>query len=166
MTLMIRKRTEGHVMPNGWILALALIACQDVPDARVQDRASILRAFEQAPGPAGVEIDELVLGPDDEPSSLLVLVGSSGTHRHVTIFISDDRLTKAKEYRPEISFELDRHGKHWMVPEIPRFADLDRDGRSEVVLGFRCLLADRTSSRATLAGVADAMGRVAGSGLV
>jgi hypothetical protein len=76
---------------------------------------------------------------------LAVLVGSSEGQRHVSLLVRDE---PTGDYRAALSFQLERHGTYWMQPERPRFADLDGDGRPEVLLGFTCYLADRASRTA------------------
>lgn len=108
----------------------------------------LLASMAQASGEEETLVLDHVIRVDPQPQATVLLLASSKDHRFAAIFERDGDgeavgMAEHNEYRVVMQVALHRLGPRWMRPQAPTMADLDGDGRADILLRFEIIAADR-----------------------
>jgi len=109
----------------------------------------LLASMAQAFGEKEALVLDHVMRVEHEPRTTVLLLASSKDHRFAAIFERDgdgEAVGRPEHngYRVVMQVALHRLGPRWMRPQAPTMADLDGDGRADILLRFEILTVDRT----------------------
>ena len=108
----------------------------------------LLASMAQASGEQEALVLDHVMRVEHEPRATVLLLASSKDHCFATIFERDGDeetvgMAEHNGYRVVMQVALPRLDPLWMRPQAPTMADIDGDGRADILLRFQIIMADR-----------------------